>query len=190
MENVFSAALNYNLTLTNFTKRPGTWEFNFLVIDNQLNKTGMTTNGRVNLEGLKSSIPRFFWPEKQFAVIDDILSELYKVKPKDIDIGKNLFGVWQVDFGYYSIIIVPLIILFIVYLLGLLVKITTPYPTFLWLLSGNIIFFLINIEENGNEIFFMLRNIIIIMILLAVYLITRKLYLMLLYNNTTARHAN
>ena len=177
--NPFSAALDFNLTIQNLTKRPGTWEFNFLVINNQLNRTGMTTNGKVNLEGLKSSIPRFFWPEKQFICIDDILSVLYNVNKKEIDIGKNLFGVWQVDFGYLSIIIVPLIVLSIIYLLGLLVKITTPYPTFLWLLSGNIIFFLINIEENGNEIFFMFRNIIIIMTLLAFYLIISKLYSLL-----------
>jgi len=179
LENPISAALDFNLTLQNLTKRPGTWEFNFLVIDNQLNRIGMTTHGRVNLEGLKSSIPRFFWPEKQFICIDDILSVLYNVNRKDIDIGKNLFGVGQVDFGNLSIIIVPLIILCVIYLLATLVKITTNYPTFLWLLSGNIIFFLINIEENGNEIFFMLRNTIIIMMLLAFYLLIRKLYSLL-----------
>jgi hypothetical protein len=180
LENPLSAALNFNLTLKNLTERPGTWEFNFLVINNQLNRTGMTTNGRVNLEALKSSIPRFFWPEKQFTGVDDILSELYNVNKKDIDIGKNLLGNGQVDFGYFSIIIVPLIVLFIIYLLGLSVKITTPYPTFLWLISGNIIFFLINIEENGNEIFFMLRNIIILMILFAIYLVGCRLYSMVL----------
>jgi hypothetical protein len=177
--NPISAALDFNLTIHNFTERPGTWEFNFLVINNQLNRPEMTTNGRVNLEGLKSSIPRFFWPEKQFICIDDILSVLYNVNRKEIDIGKNLFGLGQVDFGYFSIIIVPLIVLCIIYLLGLLVKITTPYPTFLWLLSGNIIFFLINIEENGNEIFYMFRNTIIIMIILSFYLIICKLYSLL-----------
>ena len=182
LENPFSAALDFHLTIQNLTKRPGTWEFNFLVINNQLNRTKMTTNGRVNLEGFKSSIPRFLWPAKQFMCIDDILSVLYNVTRKDIDIGKNLFGVWQVDFGYFSLIIVPLIILVIFYLLGILVKITTPYPSFLWLLSGNIIFFLINIEENGNEIFFMFRNTIIILILLAIYLIMRKLYSLLINN--------
>ena len=150
----------------------------------------MTTNGKLTLEGLKSAVPRFFWPNKQFAFVDDILSELYNVNPKEIDIGKNLFGVGQVDFGYYSIIIVSLILLFIIYLLGFLVKITTPYPTFLWLLSGNIIFFLINIEENGNEIFIMLRNIIIIMILFAIYLISRKIYSIFFNKITAVRQAH
>ena len=185
LQNPLNAALDFHLTLQNLTKRPGTWEFNFLVIDHQLTKPGMTTNGRINLEALKSSIPRFIWPEKQFICIDDILSKLYNVNRKEVDIGKNLFGVGQVDFGYLSLIIVPLIILGIIYLLGILVKITTPYPTFLWLLSGNIIFFLINIEENGNKIFFMLRNTIIIMILLALYVATGKLKSRL-YNKVAA----
>ena len=150
----------------------------------------MTTNGKLTLEGLKSSVPRFFWPKKQFAFVDNILSELYNVKPKEIDIGKNLFGVGQADFGYYSIIIVSLTLLFIIYLLAILVKITTPYPTFLWLVSGNIIFFLINIEENGNEIFFMLRNIIIIIISLAIYLIAFKIYSLFFNKITVGHHAH
>ena len=147
----------------------------------------MTTKGKVNLEGLKSSIPRIFWPEKQFICIDDILSVLYNVNRKDIDIGKNLFGLGQVDYGYLSIIIVPVIVLGIIYLLGFLVKTTTPYPSFLWLLSGNIIFFLINIEENGNEIFFMFRNTIIILILLVNYLIICKIYSLIVNKGTESK---
>jgi len=101
---------------------------------------------------------------------------IYHVKPKEIDIGKNLFGVAQVDYGLYSFIIVPFILLFIFVLLSNLIKITSEFPTFSWLLTGNIIFYLINIEENGNEIFFMFRNIIILLIILVGCLIVRKLY--------------
>lgn len=176
MKNPFSAALNFNSTINNFKERPGTWEFNFLVINNQIDKSEMTTNGKVMWEAFKSSVPRFFWPRKQFSLVDDILSKLYKVNPKEIDIGKNLFGLGQVDFGYFSIIIVPAIVLFIIYLMEISIKITAPYPTFSWLIAGNIILYLINIEENGNEIFFMLRNIIIIMTILLFYLLIRKIY--------------
>ncbi|MCX6166193.1 MAG: hypothetical protein NTU73_15260 [Ignavibacteriae bacterium] len=41
LKNPFSAAVDFNLTLQNLTKRPGTWEFNFLVINNQLNNMGI-----------------------------------------------------------------------------------------------------------------------------------------------------
>jgi hypothetical protein len=174
---LFKAMTNINVTLKNLVQRPGTWEFDFLVFDNQLNKAAMTTNGKISWEGFKSAIPRIFWRGKQFGLIDDILAKLYGVNPKNIDIGKNIFGVAQVDFGYYSLIIVPSIMLFIFIIMGGLVKITEQYPTFSWLLSGNIIFYLINIEENGNEIFFMFRNIIIILGLLGIYVVAHKIYL-------------
>jgi len=174
LPNPLTAALNFGGTLKNLKVRPGTWEFNFLVIDRQVSKPGMTTNGRITWESFKSSIPRFFWPNKQFANIDDILADLYKVDRKDVDIGKNLYGVGQVDFGYFSLIIVTILIMTIFAVMGILIKIAAQYPTFAWLFSGNILFFLVNIEENGNEIFFMIRYIIITMILFGAYLLAQK----------------
>jgi len=180
LKNPFKAAINFNATIDNLKRRPGTWEFNFLVINNQFSKPNMVTNGKITLEGFKSSIPRFFWAGKQFTIVDEILADLYHVKQSEIDIGKNLFGVAQVDYGYFSILIVPIMILTVVVVMGLLIIITTQYPTFLWLFTGNILFFLINIEENGNEVFFMVRYIIITLILFAIYLVSHKIYLMLI----------
>lgn len=175
LRNPFTASINFEETLKNLKLRPGTWEFNFLVFNHQFSKLGMTTNGNITWEGFKSSIPRIFWRDKQFLLIDNILADLYHVKAKEIDIGKNIFGVGQVDFGYFAIIIVPLIICFIIAIMGSLIKITSHYPTFLWLFSGNILFFLINIEENGNEIFFMLRNIGLIFLLFCTYQLASKI---------------
>jgi len=159
LKNPFTESLNFNATLENFKARPGTWEFNYLVFNQQYSKPGMFTDGKIIWEGIKSSIPRNLWPDKHFRVIDDILAQLYEVKPKEIDIGKNIFGIVQVEFGYYSLIIVPMIILSILAIIAILIRMTKHYPTILWLFSGNILFYLINIEESGNEIFFMLRNI-------------------------------
>lgn len=176
LKNPLTAAFNFNSTINNLKARPGTWEFNFLVFNHQLNKPEMTTYGKITWEHFKSAIPRYFWSDKQFSLIDDTLADLYKVKVQEIDIGKNIFGVGQVDFGYFSLIIIPTTILLLLIILGLLIKITVNYPTFLLLLSGNIIFYLINIEENGNELFLMFRYIFIILIVLGVYLITNSTY--------------
>lgn len=176
-KNILTAAVNMKSTVANLKARPGTWEFNFLVLNHQFNSSGMTTNGKVAWEGFKSAIPRIIWPDKQFMVVDQILSQLYRVTPKQIDIGKNLYGIVQVDFGYYSFLIVPAVFLFIIYLMGRLIELSKEYPTVLWLISGNIIFFLVNVEENGNEIFFMLRNVIIILGLMVLYVLARKIYL-------------
>jgi hypothetical protein len=175
LTNPFSAAINFDATLDNFKARPGTWAFNFLVFNHQYSNSGMVTDGKIFWEGIKSSIPRILWPDKQFIVIDEILAELYHVKPKEIDIGKNIFGVGQVEYGYLSLIIVPLIILIIIAIMGALTKMTMHYPTFLWLFSGNILFFLVNVEENGNEIFFMLRNVGFIFMIFWGYLAVNKI---------------
>lgn len=176
LKNPFTASIDFAATIENFKARPGTWEFNFLVLDHQFSKPGMFTEGKIIWEGIKSSIPRILWPDKQFMVIDSILAKLYNVTTKEIDIGKNIFGVVQVDIGYLSLIIVPLIIITIIAIMAALIRMTMYYPTFLWLFSGNILFFLVNIEENGNEIFFMLRNIGLIFMLFCGYLLANKIF--------------
>ena len=176
LHNPFNAAINFDATLGNFKARPGTWGFNFLVFDHQFSKPGMTTDGKITWEGIKSSIPKIFWPGKQFTTIDEILAELYQVKMKEIDIGKNMFGVGQVEFGYLSLFIVPLIIIGIIAIMAALIKMTMHCPTFLWLFSGNILFWLINIEENGNEIFYCLRNIGLIFMIFGGYLVANKIF--------------
>ena len=176
LENPFSAAFNFNATIHNLKIRAGTWEFNYLVINHQINESGMTTNGSITWEALKSSIPRFFWPRKQFSLIDDMLAKFYKVDKQDINIAKNIFGIAQLECSYYSIVIVPIIIILIVAMTAGFIAIASQYPTFLVLFVGNVIWYLINFEENGNEIFFMLRYLIIISFLLVLYIMVYKIY--------------
>ena len=175
LKNPFKAAINFDATLENLKARPGTWEFDYLVFNEQYSKPDMFTHGKITLEAIKGSIPRIFWPGKQFLFIDDILAKLYNVKPKEIDIGKNIFGVVQVDFGFYSLIIVPLVIIFIIVIMAVSIRMTMHYPAFLWLFSGNILYYLINVEENGNEIFFMFRNVALIFVVFFGYLAAKKI---------------
>ena len=176
IENPFSAAMNYHSTIHNFQMRAGTWEFNYLVFNQQINKSGMTTNGNLTWEALKSSIPRFFWPGKHFRLIDNYLAEFFRVKKEDINIAKNIFGLAQLDFGYLSIIIVPAVILIIMGVMGVVVSKTSEYPIFLMLFTGNILWYLINLEGNGNELFYMFKNTIIILLLYGLYIFIDKIY--------------
>jgi hypothetical protein len=175
LKNPIKAAINFDATLENFKDRPGTWEFDYLVFNQQYSRRGMFTNGKITWEAIKGAIPRIIWPDKQFLMIDDILSRLYQVKPREIDIGKNIFGIVQVDYGCYSLIIVPIVIIFIVVIMATSVRITAHYPTLLWLFSGNILYYFINIEENGNEIFYMLRNVVLIFVVFSGYVAAKKI---------------
>jgi hypothetical protein len=174
--NPIYAALDFRATLGNLKIRPGTWEFNYLVLEKQTKESEKITKGKIFWEGFKSSIPRLFWPGKNFLVIDEIVAKLYGVTTKDVDIGKNNFGVFQLEIGYLSTIIYPIIIALIFVTTAGLMKLTLQYPTFSWLFSGNTIHYLINIEENGNEIFFFIRNILIILFMLTGFIIIKWIY--------------
>jgi hypothetical protein len=176
IESPILAALNYHSTLHNMQVRAGTWEFNFLVFNQQLNRSGITTDGTLTWEAFKSTIPRYFWPEKRFTLIDDYLASFFMVNSRDVNIAKNIFGIAQLDFGYYSLIIIPTVILIILCYYIIMVKLMYGYPAFMIMISGNIIWYLINFEANGNEIFIMLRNLIIILGLFVLYVLAYQAY--------------
>jgi hypothetical protein len=176
LKDPLSAAINYQSTLAFLAKRPGTWEFCYLVLSKQTIDGIATTNGKIVAEGLKSAIPRYLWPNKNFYLIDDMLAKLYGVRPKEIDIGKNNYGIAQLEIGYLSIAIVPLSNLLLLILMSYLIKITEQYPIYLWLFSSNILFYLVNIEEAGTDIFFLLRHILLILIVFVVFILFQKTY--------------
>ena len=176
LKDPLSAAINYQPTLAFLSRRPGTWEFSYLVLSKQVIDGIATTKGKIIAEGFKSAIPRYLWPNKNFLLMDDMLGQLYGVRPKEIDIGKNNYGVAQLEIGYYSIAIVPLAIIMLLMLMSYLIKITSQYPFFLWLFSGNILFYLINIEEAGTDIFFLLRHILLILFVFVIFLLLQKTY--------------
>lgn len=179
LKDPLSAVINYQPTLAFLAKRPGTWEFSYLVLSKQTVDGIAITNGKIFAEGFKSAIPRYLWPNKNFSLIDDSLAQLYGVKPKEIDIGKNNYGVAQLEIGYLSLAIVPLAILMLLILMSYLNKITNQYPIFLWLFSGNILFYLVNIEEAGTDIFFLLRHILLILFMFVIFILFQKTYLSL-----------
>ena len=176
LQNPITAALNFSATFKNLKGRTGTWEFDYLVFDRQLKHQGkVTTDGKITLECFKSAIPRIFWPDKKFRSTPEVLVDTYNGKLDDANFGTNMFGIAQSDFGNFSMISVPLTILLMMILTSGLLKVTFNYPVFFWLLSVNLLNPLINIEENGPEIFFMLRNVIGIMAIFLSYVIIEKL---------------
>jgi hypothetical protein len=105
----------------------------------------------------------------------EIVADLYGLKAEEVAVGSTLFGVAQLEFGWWSILIVPFSILVLVIMMAGLLKMTINQPVFFWLFSGNMLNFFIYVEENQYEIFFMLRNIIIIIALFLLYLVAEKI---------------
>jgi len=170
-----SALMNFQSTLEFLSRRPGTWEFSYLVLNKQIREGVASTKGQIFKESLKSAVPRYFWPTKNFLLIDDLLAKLYGVRPKEIDIGKNNFGVIQCEVGFLSIIVVPIMILGLILLMRFLIKISCQHYVFLWIFSANIMYYLVNIEDNGNDIFFLIRNILLILMLYGLVILVQRI---------------
>ncbi len=166
VKNPVSAALDPRYTLNNLKLRPSGWEFNYSIFRGQRYDNVPLQRGGIFWQGLKNSIPRIFWPQKEVVSLNDLYVKLYSLP--EADYGKNNFGFTQVDFGYGSIIIMPILILIVTSTLVVINMATKNYPVLLLLLSGTVINYLINIEQNVTDIFILYRDLIV---LTGVYLI-------------------
>lgn len=166
VKNPISAALDARYTLNNLKERPSGWEFNYSIFRGQRYDSIPLQLGGIFWQGLKNSIPRIFWPHKEVVSLNDLYVKLYSLP--EADYGKNNFGFTQADFGYASIIIMPILILIVTSTLVFISMATKNYPVLLLLLSGTVINYLINIEQNVTDIFILYRD---LLILTGVYLI-------------------
>lgn len=163
-KNPIAAIFDGNATLSNIRERPATWEFNYLIVESQL--TGKGTDfprGTLIWQGLKNSIPSILWPGKVVRSLNDMTAILYGFPV--MDYGKNNFAFAQADFGVLSIIIVPIVMMIIFLTLIIIIRITKNNPTLLLILSGIVINYLINIEQNVADIFILYRNLIVFTII-------------------------
>jgi hypothetical protein len=178
LPNPISAALNFNATVANLKIRPGTWEFNYLVLDRQMKSpVKVTTDGRIYQEGLKSVIPRILWPNKKFQMTNEVLAEALNAKLEEVTLGTNIFGVAQAEFGYFSLVVLPATILLLVLIMAGLMKITLNYPAFCWLFSVSILNFFMHVEENYSEFWFMFRNLIGVLTVFLIFMLINKFFM-------------
>jgi hypothetical protein len=155
------AIFNIHSTLENFKIRSAIWEFNYLIIKSQLSsKMPVIPFGCILWQGFKNSVPRIIWPEKEVISLNDLTARLYGLPI--IDYGKNNFAFSQADFGFFSIVILPIIFVIFLFSIKLFVKTTLGNPNLFLLVTGFCIYYLINIEQNYVEIFILYRNIALI----------------------------
>lgn len=161
VKNPFSAALDGRATLENIKRRPAPWEFNYAIIFGQLNgKDRDVPYGVLFRQGIKNSIPGLFWQNKTIESLNDMVARRFGLPV--IDYAKNNFGFAQADFGYFSIVLMPLVIIMIFITMALVVNLTKSQPILLLLLSGLILNYLINIEQDAVELFVVYRDILLL----------------------------
>jgi len=161
LKNPISATLDVEATLHNIQIRPSEWEFNYGIFKGQFEGTvSQLPRGSIIWESLKNSIPKFIWPGKKVVSLNNLTATMYGWRV--MDYAKNNFGFLQVDFGFLSILIMPLMMLSVFIIYGVAAWKAKDHPNLLLLLTGFIINYVINIEQNIDDIFILFRNLIAI----------------------------
>jgi hypothetical protein len=146
-----------------------------MIIDKQIHYYGLDIPyGDILWQGLKNAIPHILWPDKIVSDLDTLMAYQYMLPLRDYP--TNNFAMMQADFGYLSVILLPLQLLFVFLSAALIIQASRHHLTLLWLLSGYIIHYLLRIEADYSEWFVLYRNILtVIIVYLAAYWLFRLL---------------
>src|SRR5215203_1603518 len=172
---IYSAGTNLDTTLLNLQERTSMWYLNYMIIEKQKPYYGLDIPyGDLLWQGLKNTIPSILWPEKLVSDLDTLMAYQYTLPVTDYP--TNNFAMMQADFGYLSVILLPLQLFFVFFSAALLIQASSRHPTLLWLLSGYIIHYLLRIEAQYSDWFVLYRNLLTITIVyLAAYWLFRPL---------------
>jgi hypothetical protein len=156
------AATDINATLSNLQERTALWQFNYLILDRQASSPLdlEIPYGDVTGQAMKNSIPSILWPEKTVVEPDAIVAYAYNLPVTDYP--TNNFAIIQADFGYLSVIIVPLQSLLVFISMALMVRATIHYSTLLWLISGLFLYYLIEVEAGYTALVTLCRNVVLV----------------------------
>ena len=159
---ILRAALDTDATLSNLQIRMATWKFNYMIINKQVDNYSLVPYGKILWESIKNVVPKLFWPGKPIYDTDEDIAIQYKFLVTDYP--SNNFGSAQADFGYLSIVFLPLQMMILFYLISLLILLTKERPTLCTLVTGFSLQYLLNIEQTFTDYFVLIRNITMIIV--------------------------
>jgi hypothetical protein len=170
-----SSATNLDATLGNLQDRMSIWQLNYMIIDKQIHYYGLDIPyGDLLWQGLKNTIPSILWPGKIVSDLDTLMAYQYVLPVTDYP--TNNFAMMQADFGYLSVILLPLQLLFVFFSAALLIQASSRHLTLLWLWSGYFIYYLLRIEVDYSAWFTLYRDLLTVTVVyLAAYWLFRPL---------------
>jgi len=161
-KNLINYTLDADATLSNLRNRMVMWKFNYLLFINQEKAYKVVPYGMCLVKSFENTVPKILWPRKKDYDLDYEIASLYKFQLDDYP--SNNFASAQADFGYLSIIILPLQMVILFFFLSTLIIYRKRNPTFCVLVIGFSLQYLLNIEQSLTDYFLLLRSIIIIFV--------------------------
>ncbi len=157
-----SVGTSAEVTYSNLENRMAMWEFSYLILEKQQHNFAQPPYGIIIWQDLQNTIPKVLWPHKVPYNIDLFTADRYGLPAYDYP--TNNFATVQGDFGYLSVIVLPIQLLFVFTSLAVLVQVTRRYPVLLLLFSGMTLYYLLAIESDYHYLVLLYRNIILVAI--------------------------
>ena len=165
IESFNEALTNSDSSVENFSLRTPMWRLNYEIMKNQLNNPLNIHYGYMMYRQFLNTVPSFLQKNKEVIATEELTSQIYNMSSLQSatlsdDFPTNDFASYQTDFGFFSIILIPLFFIFLI-LIGYCAYLFIKSKIFSSLIILLIIQFLIKIE-NGYNLPVLLRDIILI----------------------------
>ncbi len=159
------ALTNSDSTIENLTLRTPMWRLNYEIMKNQLDNPSDIYYGYMMYRQFLNTVPSFLQKNKEVIATEELTSQIYNMSSLQSvtfsdDFPTNDFASYQTDFGFFSIILIPLVFIILI-LIGYFAYFFMKSKIFSSLIILLIIQFLIKIE-NGYNLPVLLRDIILI----------------------------
>lgn len=165
VESFDEALTNSDSTIENLSLRTPMWRLNYEIMKNQLDNPSDIYYGYMMYRQFLNTVPSFLQKNKEVIASEELTSQIYNMSSLQSvtfsdDFPTNDFASYQTDFGFFSIILIPLVFIILI-LIGYFAYFSMKSKIFSSLIILLIIQFLIKIE-NGYNLPVLLRDIILI----------------------------
>ena len=159
------ALTNSDSTIENLSLRTPMWRLNYEIMKNQLDNPSDIYYGHMMYRQFLNTVPSFLQKNKEVIATEELTSQIYNMSSLQStkfsdDFPTNDFASYQTDFGFFSIILIPLVFIILI-LIGYFAYFSMKSKIFSSLIILLIIQFLMKIE-NGYNLPVLLRDIILI----------------------------
>lgn len=158
-----SATLNMNATIDNYSKRFATWNFNYIIIAEQVSNPQKIFAGALSLQSLLNSVPRVIWNSKVVIDMDEMVARFYRFEVTDY--ASNDFAGFQSDFGIFMIVFLPIVNIIVLFLASCYCLVAPKVSVLCLIVPVFCLEYLIKIEKAYGSFFTLFINIILLTVL-------------------------
>ena len=164
LRGILLTPLKVKKSLHNLSHRTPYWHLNYQVVDAQIRNKQLTgLGGELTRQGFMNSIPRLFWPQKEWGSLERMVEHAYNLE--EFDKPSNDFAMSQADFGFLSLLLLPILYWGIFTSFAFIFSVFSRHPPLLLLTLGLLLQFILNIERYYGDWIILYRTLALVILM-------------------------